>query len=86
MKEQVSKERYLSIKKYKCKNGGMNHDYKFESCEEYKSFKYPMIMDTYRCKNAPFETLRELLLVKGMTETIFYGETGDETQNIEAVE
>ena len=43
-------------------------------------------MEPYRCKNAPFETLRELLLVKGMTETVFYGQAGNETQNIEPVE
>jgi general secretion pathway protein K len=47
---------------------------------------YRDLVEPYRCKNAPFETLRELLLVKGMTETVFYGQAGDETQNIEPVE
>lgn len=28
----------------------------------------------YRCKNQPFETLEELLMVRGMTPEIFYGE------------
>jgi general secretion pathway protein K len=34
----------------------------------YRSLEYP-----YPCKNAPFEDLKELLLVKGMTNEIFYG-------------
>jgi general secretion pathway protein K len=47
---------------------------------------YMDLMEPYRCKNAPFETLDELLLIKGMTETVFYGLAGDESQNIEPVE
>jgi general secretion pathway protein K len=47
---------------------------------------YMDLMDPYKCKNAPFETLNELLLVKGMTTTIFHGLAGDETQNIGAVD
>jgi general secretion pathway protein K len=44
------------------------------------------LIDPYECKNAPFETLNELLLVKGMTRAIFYGLTGEETRNIGVVE
>jgi len=47
---------------------------------------YMDLVEPYRCNNAPIETLDELLLVKGMTETVFYGSAGDETQNIEPVE
>jgi general secretion pathway protein K len=34
----------------------------------YRGLEYP-----YPCKNAPFEDLKELLLVKGITNEIFYG-------------
>ena len=51
-----------------------------------ESSYYEDLIDPYKCKNAPFETLNELLLVKGMTPTIFYGLTGDKTQNIEPVD
>ena len=47
---------------------------------------YRDLIDPYKCKNAPFETLNELLLVKGMTPVIIYGHTGDETQNIGPVD
>ncbi len=47
---------------------------------------YIDLMESYKCKNAPFEILSELLLVKGMTETVFYGLAGDETRNIEPIE
>lgn len=47
---------------------------------------YMDLIDPYKCKNAPFETLNELLLVKGMTTAIFHGLTGDKTQNIEPVD
>jgi len=43
---------------------------------------YMDLIDPYKCKNAPFETLNELLLVKGMTPVIFHGHAGDKTQNI----
>lgn len=47
---------------------------------------YMDLIDPYKCKNAPFETLNELLLVKGMTPVIFHGRAGDKTQNIEPVD
>ncbi|MDT8302658.1 MAG: type II secretion system protein GspK [Sedimentisphaerales bacterium] len=47
---------------------------------------YRDLIDPYKCKNASFETLNELLLVKGMTPLIFYGQASDKTQNIEPVQ
>ena len=47
---------------------------------------YMGLIDPYKCKNAPFETLNELLLVKGMTSTIFHGLSDDNELNIEPVE
>ncbi len=47
---------------------------------------YMGIMDPYKCKNAPFETLSELLLVKGMTPEIFHGVAGDNSRNMEPVD
>ncbi|MHC4536106.1 MAG: type II secretion system minor pseudopilin [Planctomycetota bacterium] len=47
---------------------------------------YMDLIDPYKCKNAPFETLNELLLIKGMTPLIFHGHAGDKTQNIEPVQ
>jgi len=47
---------------------------------------YEDLIDPYSCKNAPFDTLNELLLVKGMTTEIFYGRAGDESKNIEPVD
>ena len=47
---------------------------------------YMDLIDPYKCKNAHFETLSELLLVKGMTAVIFHGQAGDKTQNIEPVD
>ena len=47
---------------------------------------YRDLIDPYKCKNAPFETLDELLLVKGMTPTILHGRAGDKTRNIEPVD
>jgi len=35
---------------------------------------YHSLDPPYRCKNAPFETVEELLLVRGMTAEILYGE------------
>lgn len=43
---------------------------------------YEDLMDPYSCKNAPFDTLSELLLVKGMTMEIFHGRSGDKTKDI----
>ena len=34
----------------------------------------------YRCKDAPLDTLEELLLVKGVTKEIFFGEAGKEDE------
>lgn len=34
---------------------------------------YQSLQPSYRCKNAPFETVEELLLVKGMTPELLYG-------------
>ena len=47
---------------------------------------YKDLIDPYSCKNAPFDTLDELLLVKGMTTEIFYGRAGNESKNIEPVD
>ncbi|MHC4587260.1 MAG: type II secretion system minor pseudopilin [Planctomycetota bacterium] len=47
---------------------------------------YMDLIDPYKCKNAPFETLNELLLVKEMTPAIFHGRVGDKAQNIEPVD
>lgn len=46
---------------------------------------YQKLDEPYHCKNAPFEVLSELLLVKGMTKDIFYGRTGDENAGIKSV-
>ncbi|NQV31914.1 MAG: general secretion pathway protein GspK [Phycisphaeraceae bacterium] len=35
----------------------------------YRNLSYP-----YECRNGPFKTIRELLLVKGVNKTLFYGE------------
>ncbi len=51
-------------------NTGAESDY-------YRSLEYP-----YPCKNAPFEDLNELLLVKGMTNEIFYGRLGSDNAQI----
>jgi general secretion pathway protein K len=51
-----------------------------------ESSYYRDLIDPYKCKNAPFETLNELLLVKGMTPIIFHGRAADKTQNIEPVD
>jgi len=47
---------------------------------------YKDLIDPYKCKNAPFETLNELLLVKGVTTEIFHGRAGDKAQNIGPVD
>lgn len=47
---------------------------------------YKDLIDPYKCKDAPFETLDELLLVKGMTPEIFYGQAGDKDRSIESVD
>ncbi len=46
---------------------------------------YQNLDEPYHCKNAPFEVLNELLLVKGMTKDIFYGRYGDENKGIKSV-
>ena len=38
---------------------------------------YQSLTTPYRCKNAPFETVEELLMVKGFTGQILYGEDYD---------
>ena len=58
----------------KRENEGVENDY------------YEDLIAPYSCKNAPFDTLNELLLVKGMTTKIFYGRAGDKTKNIEPVD
>ncbi len=58
----------------KRENEGVENDY------------YEDLMDPYSCKNAPFDILNELLLVKGMTTEIFHGRAGDESKNIEPVD
>src|SRR5205823_6857830 len=45
-------------------NGGAESEY-------YMSLPRP-----YQCKNAPFETVEELLLVKGFTPELLYGQSG----------
>ncbi len=40
---------------------------------------YITLQPSYSCKNAPFETVEELLFVKGMTSDLFWGE--DQNQN-----
>lgn len=47
---------------------------------------YMDLIDPYKCKNAPFETLSELLLVKEMTPAIFYGNVGDINGNVKSVD
>jgi general secretion pathway protein K len=47
---------------------------------------YKRLVDGYRCKNASFETVDELLLVKGMTPEVFYGRAGEAGRNTEPVE
>ncbi len=46
---------------------------------------YQKLDEPYHCKNAPFEVLGELLLVKGMTKDIYYGRKGDENKGIKSV-
>jgi general secretion pathway protein K len=50
-----------------------------------ESSYYMNLVGPYKCKNAPFETLNELLLVKGMTTKIFHGQAGN-SQYLESVE
>ncbi|MFQ5771916.1 MAG: general secretion pathway protein GspK, partial [bacterium] len=47
---------------------------------------YEDLINPCSCKNAPFDILNELLLVKGMTTQIFHGRAGDKTKNIEPVD
>ena len=54
-------------------NSGAENDY------------YQNLDEPYHCKNAPFEVLSELLLVKGMTNEIFYGRPGDKSAGIKSV-
>ena len=46
---------------------------------------YDRLEVPYACKNAPFETLNELLLVKEMTQEIFEGSPGDEREGLRPV-
>jgi len=46
---------------------------------------YLSLADPYPCKNAPFDILDELLLVKGMTLEIFKGQAGNESEGIKPV-
>jgi general secretion pathway protein K len=46
---------------------------------------YEELPSPYLCKNAPLDTLDELLLVKGMTPQIFLGFPGDESAGLEPV-
>jgi len=55
-------------------NAGVENDY------------YQDLPDPYPCKNAPFDVLNELLLVKGMTIEIFQGRPGNESKGIEPVD
>lgn len=59
---------YLSF--VKRENTGAENDY------------YQNLTDPYQCKNAPFDVLGELMLVKGMTVEIFEGWPGDESKHI----
>ncbi|KPL25659.1 MAG: hypothetical protein AMJ75_00080 [Phycisphaerae bacterium SM1_79] len=43
---------------------------------------YQNLEDPYPCKNAPFDVLSELLLVKGMTMEMFQGRAGNESTGI----
>lgn len=45
--------------------------------EYYRSLDYP-----YSCKDGPFESIEELLLVKGMTREIFYGSKNKNSEEI----
>lgn len=47
---------------------------------------YQDLADPYPCKNAPFDVLTELLLVKGMTMEIFQGRAGNESEGIRPVD
>ncbi len=55
-------------------NAGAENDY------------YQELTEPYSCKNAPFDILSELLLVKGMTTEIFNGRPGNEREGIEPVD
>ncbi len=54
-----------SVPFIKRQNQGAENDY------------YRSLVPPYRCKNAPFDVLEELLLVKGMTRGIFLGQVAD---------
>jgi general secretion pathway protein K len=47
---------------------------------------YQDLARPYRCKDARFDILSELLSVKGVTAEIFYGRLGGETRGVEPVE
>ena len=57
----------------KGQNAGAENDY------------YQKLEEPYPCKNAPFDALSELLLVKGMTTEIFHGRMGNRDQGIKPV-
>lgn len=52
-----------------------NEDFHLNGAEEdyYQSLEQP-----YSCKDGPFDSVEELLLVKGMTPALLYGSKGDE--------
>ena len=47
---------------------------------------YKKLDEPYHCKNAPFDLLSELLLIKGMTREIFYGRTGNERTGTKTID
>ncbi len=47
---------------------------------------YQKLDEPYHCKNAPFDVLSELLLVKGMTSEIFYGRNENESAGVKPVD
>ena len=55
-------------------NEGAESDY-------YERLEFP-----YACKDAPFDTLNELLLVRGMTREIFEGRPGDKSEGIKPID
>ena len=46
---------------------------------------YRKLPTPYKCKNAPFDTLSEVLLVKGMTKGVFEGRPGDAESGVRPV-
>ena len=46
---------------------------------------YQKLEDPYPCKNAPFDLLSEILLVKGMTMELFHGRPGNENKGMKPI-